>query len=67
MVRTWVDAEGKTVKEAIAKGLKALGATRAQVQIKVLAEESRGLFGMRGVKPAKVRVSLKVFHVEQNG
>ncbi|MBI1953262.1 MAG: Jag N-terminal domain-containing protein [Candidatus Omnitrophica bacterium] len=54
-----VEAEGKTVKEAIAKGLKILGATRSQVSVKVLVEESRGLFGMRGTNPARVRVSMK--------
>jgi spoIIIJ-associated protein len=59
MGRSSVEAEGKTVKEAITKGLKALGATRSQVNVKVLVEESHGLFGMRGANPACVRVSLK--------
>ena len=54
-----VDAEGRTVQEAISKGLTLLGVVRSQVTIQVLAEESQGLFGMRGAKPAKVRLTVK--------
>lgn len=51
--------EGKTVKEAITKGLSILGVTKSKVTIQVLSEESQGLFGMRGIKPAQVRMTLK--------
>lgn len=51
--------EGKTVKEAIAKGLSILGVTKNKVTIQILSEETQGLFGMRGIKPAQVRMTLK--------
>lgn len=54
-----VTVEGRTVQEAISKGLEILGVPRIRVAVHVLAEENRGLFGMRGAKPAKVRISLK--------
>ena len=54
-----VTVEGKTVQEAIEKGLAILGVPRSQVVIRALAEGNTGLFGMRGAKPAKVRISLK--------
>ncbi len=54
-----VAAEGRTVQDAIAKGLTILGVTRKQVTVQVLVEENKGLFGMRGTKPAKVRLTLK--------
>lgn len=54
-----IQAEGRTVQEAISKALTLLGAPRNRVTVRVLAEENRGLFGMRGAKPAKVRVTLK--------
>lgn len=54
-----IEIEGKTVEEAIKKALKELKLPREKVKIEVLAEEEKGLFGMPGAKPAKVRVSLK--------
>ena len=54
-----VTAEGRTIQEAIDKAIGLLGVSRDRVQIRVLAEESTGLFGMRGAKPAKVRATLK--------
>jgi len=54
-----VEVEGKTVEEAVKKALKDLGLTRGKVRIEVLSEEKKGLFGMPGAKPAKVRVTLK--------
>ena len=54
-----VDVEGRTVQEAISKGLAVLGVPRNRATIQILAEESQGLFGMRGAKPAKVRISVK--------
>lgn len=50
--------EGKTVEEAIKKALGQLKARRAEVQIKIVSEEARGLFGMPGAKPAKIRATL---------
>lgn len=52
-----IEIEGKTVEEAIRKALKELRLPRAKAKIEVLSEEEKGLFGMEGAKPAKVRVS----------
>lgn len=52
-----IEVEGKTVEEAIKKALKELKLPRNKVKIEVLSEEEKGLFGMSGAKPAKVRVS----------
>lgn len=38
---------GKTIEEAIAKGLAALNATRDQVDIEIVREGSRGILGLR--------------------
>ena len=54
-----LEVEGPTSKEAIAKALKLFGVRRQQVTVKILAEEERGLFGMKGASQAKVRVTLK--------
>lgn len=56
--KTSVEIESKTVEEAIKKALAQLKAPRDKVKIEVLSEEEKGLFGMPGAKPAKVRVSL---------
>jgi len=54
----FVESEGKTVEEAIEKALKELKLPRSCVKIESLSEEKKGLFGMAGAKPAKVRVSV---------
>jgi len=54
-----ISVDGRTVQEAIARALAVLGVSRDSVTIRVLSEENKGLFGMRGSKPAKVRVTLK--------
>lgn len=56
--RTNIEVEGKTVEEAIKKALQELKLPRDQVKIEILSEEEKGLFGMPGARPAKVRVSL---------
>ena len=52
-----VEATGPTIQRAIQKALVLLRASRSEVRVKVLSEGEPGLFGMRGAKPAKVRVS----------
>jgi spoIIIJ-associated protein len=52
-----VEASGKDVEEAIAQGLAGLGKTRDEVEIEVLSEGSRGLFGL-GAEEARVRISV---------
>jgi len=53
-----LEVEGKTVEEAIKKALRELKLPRHKVKIEVLSEEQKGLFGMPGAKPAKVRASV---------
>jgi len=57
--RKSIEVEGGSVDEAIKKALKILGASKDDVDVKVVSEEKRGLFGMEGEKPAKIRVTLK--------
>lgn len=54
-----IEVEGKTIEEAIRKALKELKLSRDKVKVEVLSEEEKGLFGMPGAKPAKIRVSIK--------
>jgi len=53
-----IEVEGKTLEEAVKKALKALKLPREKLKIEVLSEEKKGLFGMPGAKPAKIRVSI---------
>jgi len=59
MVGRSIEVEGKTTREAINIALKQLGVTKDKVNIRVLSEEHKGLFGMHGHKLAKVKVTLK--------
>lgn len=52
-----VRAEGKTIDEAIAKGLEELGVDRCEAIVNVVEEPSSGLFGLINKKPAIVEVS----------
>ena len=54
-----IEIEGKTVESAIKAALKRLNLPRNCVEIEILSEGEKGLFGMPGVRPAKVRVSAK--------
>ena len=54
----FIEASGKTVKDAIQNGLKELGCTNDEVETTVIDMGSPGLFGMFG-KPAKVRLTVK--------
>lgn len=54
-----IEVEGATVEEAIKKAAEILNVSRDEISLKVVCEEKRGLFGMEGEKPAKIRVSLK--------
>lgn len=51
-------ASGKTIDDAVRNGLTELNTTMDQVAVTVLEPPSRGLFGLIGVKPAKVEVTL---------
>jgi spoIIIJ-associated protein len=51
------EASGRDIEEAIAHGLAELGKTRDEVEIEVLSEGSRGLFGL-GAEEARVQISV---------
>ena len=53
------EATGKTYEEALENGLSALGATISDVDITVLEEGSKGLFGLFGSRPYKIKLTMK--------
>jgi len=53
-----VTATGLTVNEAVKEALKQLQANREEVEITILDEGKKGLFGLFGKKPARVKVTL---------
>jgi spoIIIJ-associated protein len=55
-----IEVEGGTVEEAIQKALDILKVSREDVHVRVVCEEKKGLFGMEGAKPAKIKVSIKM-------
>jgi len=65
-----IEFEGKTLEIAIKKAEDALNVSRETLDIKVVCEEQRGLFGMEGAKLAKIKVKVKnqafskLFHVK---
>jgi spoIIIJ-associated protein len=50
--------EGKTKEEAISKASDALGVSEDQLEVEVLSYGSTGIFGLVGVKRAKIKVTL---------
>lgn len=54
-----IEVEGSTVEDAIEKALNLLVVSRDDIIVKVVCEEKKGLFGMEGEKPAKIKVTLK--------
>ncbi len=52
-----IEMTGKTVEDAINKGLETLGCERKNTDIKILDEGATGLFGLMGAKPARVLIS----------
>lgn len=50
---------GRTTEEAISAGLKELNLVISDVNVEVLVEGSKGLFGLFGSRPAKVRMTVK--------
>lgn len=53
----------KTVEEAVLDGLAQLQTTEDQVEVVVLEQPSKGLFGLLGGKEAKVELTLRASHV----
>jgi len=54
-----IEVEGSTVEDAIKKAMKMLKVSREDIVVKIVCEEKKGLFGMEGAKPAKIKVSFK--------
>lgn len=54
-----VEKTAKTISEAVNLALADLGVTMDEAEVVVLDEPSKGLFGILGGKPARVRVSVK--------
>jgi len=54
-----IETEAKTTKEAIDIALKKLKVKKEDVDIKILREECKGLFGMEGAEPAKIKATIK--------
>jgi spoIIIJ-associated protein len=54
-----IESIGRTVEEAVQKGLEQLDLSIAEAQIDVLDEGTKGVLGLLGVKMARVRVSEK--------
>lgn len=54
-----VEKTAKTVEEAVALAVSELNSTPDEVEVNVLEQGARGLFGIIGNKLAKVRVTLK--------
>ena len=50
---------GKNIEEAIEVGLKELNCSKEDIELKVLDEGTKGLFGLMGAKPARVRLTIK--------
>ena len=55
---------GKTVEEALKTALKELGAKLEEIEYEVLEEPIKGIFGLLGSKPARIRVKIKDNPVE---
>lgn len=55
---TSIEKTGRTVDEAVEAAIAELGVSREQIEYVVLDEPSKGLFGLLGGKPARVRVEL---------
>jgi spoIIIJ-associated protein len=53
-----VEAEGNSIDEAIENALRMLGVTRDRVEVQILSNSARGLFGIGGHK-ARVRAALR--------
>ncbi len=56
---SYIEKSGKTVDDAVDSALAELNVSLNEVEIEIIEEPSKGLFGFIGVKPARVRVKVK--------
>ncbi len=61
-----VEKSAKTYEEAVTAALTELDAAISDVDIQVLEEGSKGLFGLFGSRPTKIRVTLKAQEAEDD-
>ena len=54
-----IEVTGKTVDEAIKNGLESLGLGREAVDVEILEQPTKGILGLFGQKPARVRLTVK--------
>ena len=55
---TSIEMTAKTTEDAISHGLEQLGVSISDVKVEILEEGSKGLFGLFGSRPAKIRLTL---------
>lgn len=60
-----ITASGQTVDEAVQTALEQLNTTRDQVEVEVIDEGNKGIFGLFGSKPAVVNVTVKKNQIEE--
>jgi len=60
-----ITVTGKTVEEAIEAGLSKLQVSRDRVEVVILEQPSKGLFGLLGSKEAKVELTVKPDAIEE--
>ena len=59
MKQRTIEIEAKTTQEAIKIALVKLKAKKEDVEIRILREENKGLFGMEGAELAKIKAIVK--------
>lgn len=58
MIKKSIESTGKTVEEAIRRGLEELKISRDQVKTTIIEEPSKGMFGILSSKVAKVKLTI---------
>lgn len=54
-----IETNGKTIEEAVEKALRDLSVSIDKVDVEIIEEPTKGIFGLFGVKPARIKVVLK--------
>lgn len=57
--KQFIESSGKTIEEAISLGLEKLDLSISDVDVEIIDEGSKGLFGLFGSKLAKVKLTVK--------